>query len=106
MGTILHAKAHLLRNLGRLEEAKELNEDAIAAHVASLGPGSPPTIAVANSVNDLAIVLMGLGDTESAFAAFSEALEIKVAVRGPAHPDTAMALVTYESTHQHATRSR
>ena len=53
--------------------------------VANTGPGSPPSIAVANSVNDLAVVLQGLGDLESALRAFQEALEIKEALRGPAH---------------------
>ena len=74
--------ASVYRNLGRLDEAQELHEEALAIRRAS-GETTP---AVAESLHNLALVLLDRGQPEAARARVEEALEIRDTVLGADHP--------------------
>jgi tetratricopeptide (TPR) repeat protein len=66
--------------------AKATFERALAVSQADLGPNHPD---VATIVNNLGLVLRGLGDQNGAKAQFERALAIDEAALGPNHPEVA-----------------
>lgn len=80
--------AAVLRNLGQLEEARRLHEEALELRRAA-APGSP---AVAESLNNLAGVFLARGEPARAVELLEEAVEIRRAVLGEGHELTNQSL--------------
>jgi len=88
VGALLLAIEYLSRR-GEPRAAKVAAERALATSEALYGPEHPQ---VATALNNLGVVLRGLGDLAGARAAFERALAIKEAVYGPNHPEVAGTL--------------
>jgi tetratricopeptide (TPR) repeat protein len=70
-------------------QAEPLVRDALAIREKALGPEH---FLMAQSLDNLAVVLCNLGDIAGARPLFERALAIEEKVRGPEHPDTAHSL--------------
>jgi tetratricopeptide (TPR) repeat protein len=75
-----------LRVHARLADAKPLAERALAIDEAAYGPDHPE---VATDLNNLALILRGLGQLEAARPLQERALAITEATNGPDHPEVA-----------------
>jgi serine/threonine protein kinase/Tfp pilus assembly protein PilF len=75
----------LLRDLGRLAEAEEMNKEALATRRRVLGEEHPETL---TSINNLAGLLQAQGKLDKAEAYYKEAMEKRQRVLGAEHPDT------------------
>ncbi len=85
----LNNLALILQDLGQPEEARPLQERALAIDEAAYGPDHP---AVARDLNNLALILRDLGQPEGARPLQERALAIDEAAYGPDHPDVALDL--------------
>lgn len=104
----LFLSAAVHRKQGRLEAAADQYEACYRLQAAraspaqdsfSSGPAGTPReealqLACANTCNDWAMALQGLGDLDGALLAFQKTLRIKGALRGEDHPEFGMALVS------------
>ena len=90
VGTAANNLAVALRLLRRTDEAEELHREALAIRREENGPRSPQ---FAESLADLAVILMKREEYEVALAMCDEAAAIRASVLGPDHVATARALV-------------
>jgi serine/threonine-protein kinase len=74
--------AAVLRNLGKLDEAQALHEEALALR----RERAPDSVLVAESLNNLAGIALGRGRWEEAAEMLTEALAIRRRILGEAHP--------------------
>lgn len=86
---LLARLARLHGNLGRLDRARKLAEEALAARRALPGERRAD---IAESANTLATVLQEQGDLAAAEALFREALALREALYEPPHADIAESL--------------
>jgi serine/threonine-protein kinase len=85
----LEAHGIALKQLGRKEESRALNERALALKEKALGPEHP---SVARSLNNVGILLVSLGQPEQGQPLLERSLEIKRKTLGPEHPSVAGSL--------------
>lgn len=92
----LNNLANLYRATGTFEEARELQERALAIRDQALGQHHP---AVAQSLNDLANVQFSVGAYAEARSLYERALAIREDVLGPGHPAVAQSLNNIANVH-------
>jgi tetratricopeptide (TPR) repeat protein len=83
----------VLRNLGELEEARDLLRKALESDAKSFEPGHPK-IAIRQS--NLAVVLQNLGKLEEALTLAGRAYSSLLDKLGPEHPYTKTAKINWE----------
>ena len=84
----------LLKEQGRLDEARPLLEEALAGKRATLGEAHPSTL---NSLFCLGALLDAQGEAAEALRVLEEALAGYTAALGEAHPSTRNAAAWVES---------
>jgi tetratricopeptide (TPR) repeat protein/transcriptional regulator with XRE-family HTH domain len=86
---LLGLAGRYLYERGRFDEAEPLLHQALAIRVKS---PDPDHLAIATSMNDLALLYRVRGKYEQAEALYTQALEVRKQLLGPEHPDTATVL--------------
>ena len=76
----MNSLGNVLRNLGELEEARQLHEEALETKRRVLGPDHPHTL---GTMWNLAFVLVEQGELEEARKLYELALEIRPRFLGP-----------------------
>ena len=84
-----------LKELGELEEAKELQLQTLDAHQRILGPDHPDTLA---AIANMAITLSELGELQEAKALELQVLDARQRILGPDHSDTLAAIANMAVT--------
>ena len=86
---VINDIGELLRDVGRMEEAKQLFEEALAARRQRLGGSDGKTL---TSLNSLGLLLREMGDLSAARPLLTEALASRRQTQGDAHPETLTAM--------------
>jgi len=90
LGTSLHGKARILREMGEYEAGIEIERRALEILAQHFGPTSAEAAA---SLHWLGMLYRDNGESEAALASFRDALSIREDRLGPDHPDVAQTLV-------------
>ncbi len=86
--------AMVLKDLGELEEARDLLRKALASDEKSFEPGHP---SIARSQSNLALVLQDLGELEEASGLAEKAYKAYLNLFGPNHPGTRTIKSNFEA---------
>jgi tetratricopeptide (TPR) repeat protein len=86
---LINQLATLLQDMGKLEEAKPLFEEALQARRAALGDRHPRTL---TSINNMGTLLKQMGQLEEARPLYEEALQASRETLGDRHPETLISI--------------
>jgi tetratricopeptide (TPR) repeat protein len=101
MARMQNMAAAYLMAAGDFSKAEKLLEQAFAMQLAELGTEDPKTL---NTMGNLAICRLQLGQAEEAMKMLVELLAIRRKVLGPEHPDTLLAMGNLAHCHFQAGR--
>ena len=82
---LLNQLGLLLQDMGKLEEARPLYEEALQARRETLGDRHPSTL---TSIGNMGALLYGMGQLTEARPLFEEALQARKETLGESHPST------------------
>jgi serine/threonine protein kinase/tetratricopeptide (TPR) repeat protein len=94
---LLTTMGRTYRRLGALDKAQGLLEQALASGEKAFGPSH---VRVAQTLNDLGVLLSDRGDYRNAQATLERALAMRRALLGNVHPDVAITLVELGRVYQ------
>ncbi len=95
--SIMVSLGNIHRNLGLYDRAGELLRQALEVRESTLGPEHPD---IAESANDLSLLLMDRGDSGAAQPLLERALEIRRQAFGEEHPEVAETVNNLGMAHQ------